>query len=182
MTMFRPRRGRSEQAAGKGHEFRQIHRPLQGLHPVRPVARVARGACSSSRPSTCSRSCSTIPKGSPQASLTVRAAIRTQPCPPSRRHWPNAPKSRAVAPARSISIPRWRGSSMWPRRRARKPEIVSSPSSGCCLRSRWRKDRNRRKSSPTPALRPRRTSTPPSSLCARAVPPTVLRRKTPTTR
>ena len=39
----------------------------------------------------------------------------------------------------------------WPRRRARKPEIVSSPSSGCCLRSRWRKGPKPAKSSPMPA-------------------------------
>ena len=101
--------------------------------------------------------------------------------PPSRRRWPSAPRFPAAAPGRSISTRRWRACSRPPRRRARRPATASSPSSGCCSRSRWRRTARPARSSPMPASR-RKTSMPRSKRCARAAPPTRRRPKTPMTR
>ena len=56
--------------------------------------------------------------------------------PPSRRRSPSARRFRAAAPARSISIRRWRACSIPPRKPARRPATALSPSSACCSRSR----------------------------------------------
>ena len=57
----------------------------------------------------------------------------------SRRRSPSGRRFPAAAPARSISIRPWRACSTPPRRPARRPATVSSPSSGCCSRSRSRR-------------------------------------------
>src|SRR6188508_1050966 len=48
-------------------------------------------------------------------------------------------KSAVAGLARSISIRLWRASSTLPRKPVKRPAIVSSPSSGCCLPSHLRK-------------------------------------------
>ena len=67
------------------------------------------------------------------------------------------------------------------RRSPRRPATASSPSSGCCSRSRSTRRATPGKSWRARASR-RRTSTPPSRRCARAAPPTRLRPRTPMTR
>ncbi len=49
----------------------------------------------------------------------------------------------------------WRGCSIPPRRRAKRPATVSSPSSGCCSRWRWRRTATPARSWPMPASRRR---------------------------
>ena len=99
------------------------------------------------------------------------AAPRRRGARPTRR-WPRSRRCRAAAPARRRrSTARRSGCSTRPSRSPRRPATATSPSSGCC--SRWRSSKTDagKALQPTPGSRPRR-STPRSTSCAAAAPPT----------
>ena len=173
--------GRWDRPREVGHGFREIHRPRPRFRSVRAIAGPARGP-SAIRPRASAQGPARRPgraRGRADRPLRRplargaagrRGGARQAPEGVGRRRRPGLSRRR-----------RWRASSTGRRRSPRRPATASSPSSGCCSRSRSRRTARPARSWRAPASR-RRTSTPPSRRCARAAPPTPPRPRTPMTR
>ena len=123
------------------NEYREIHRPRARFHPVRAVPRACARAISNSRPSTFSRSCSTIRKGLAAGLIDRSGGNSRQALARRRRGARQDAEGVGLGLRPGLSRRRRpRGCSTTPRRSPRRPATASSRSSGCCSRVALEKD------------------------------------------
>ena len=107
------------------NEFRKIHRPRPRFHPIGAVAGAARRP-PAIRARASAQGAARRPRGiGRRAHRPLRRSTRARRWPPSKRRSPSARRSRAAAPASSISRRRWRAYSTPRRRWPRRPATAS---------------------------------------------------------